>query len=61
MDESYRVSIEVPNRMRKVFGAGGAAEPGLKQLSSAVETLVNEIDRELSRSMRKLKEARILY
>ena len=61
IDESYRGSIEVPSKMRKVFGVGGATESGLKQLSAAVGTLVDEIDRELSRSMRKLKEARILY
>lgn len=60
-DASYRASIEVPNKMRNVFCAGGATEAGLGQLSLALDTLVAEIDGELGRSLRKLKEARILY
>lgn len=57
----YRNLLEVPNKMRKVFGAGGATENGLKQLYSAMNTLVKEIEGELSRSYRKLQEARIEY
>jgi len=60
-DENYRASLEVPNKMRKVFGADDMTATGLKQLSMAVEILVDEIDRGLSRSFRKLKEARISY
>lgn len=57
----YRASIDVPNQMRKVFGAGGATETGLKQLTSAINALATEIEVELSRSFRKLEEARVLY
>ena len=60
-DEDYRATIEVPNRMRKVFENGGATVAGLRQLSTALDALVDESDRELNRSLRKLKEARILY
>jgi len=47
--------------MRKVFEDGGATVAGLRQLSTALDTLVAEIDRELKQSLRKLKEARIIY
>jgi hypothetical protein len=47
--------------MRKIFENGGATVAGLTQLSTALDTLVAEIDRELNRSLRKPKEARILY
>jgi len=57
----YRTSIDVPNQMRKVFGAGGATETGLKQLTAAIDALATEIEVELSRSFRKLEEARVLY
>jgi hypothetical protein len=60
-NEDYRASIEVPNKMRKVFGAGGATQAGLRQLSSALDALVTEIEAELSRTLRKVKEAGIAY
>jgi hypothetical protein len=60
-DKNYRDTLAVPNDMRKVFGPGGATETGLKQLFSALDTLLSEIERELTRTSRKLKEARINY
>jgi hypothetical protein len=59
--KTYRDSIEMPNRMRSVFCPEGASESGLKQMSSAIDILVDEIDHALSRTLRKLTEARILY
>lgn len=60
-DVKYRETIDVPNGMRKVFGPGGATLVGLQQLSSAVDTLVDEIQRELNRTSRKLEEMRFVY
>lgn len=60
-DANYRESITVPNGMRKVFGPSGATLVGLKQLSSALDALVDDIQRELNRTYRRLQEARITY
>jgi hypothetical protein len=60
-DPVYRASIEVPNGMRKVFCAEGATEIGLRQMGSAMDLLVAEIEQGLDRSFRKLAEARIIY
>lgn len=60
-NSTLRNSIEVPNKMRKVFCADGASEAGLKQMSKAVDMLVGEIEQGLSRSFRKLAEARVSY
>jgi hypothetical protein len=60
-NEEYRVSIDVPNGMRKVFVTGGATEAGLKQLFSGLDALLNEINSELSRTSRKLQETKIAY
>lgn len=60
-EETYRSSLAVPNNMRKVFGPGGATETGLKQLYSALNTLKTEIESEMSRTLRKISEARIDY
>ncbi len=60
-NKPYRDVIEVPNKMRKVFCADGASESGLRQMSAAVDALVAEIEQGLSRSFRKLAEARIPY
>jgi hypothetical protein len=60
-DSTYRDSLDVPNGMRKVFGAGGATMAGLEELSSALDGLVSDIERELSRTLRKIEEARIIY
>jgi hypothetical protein len=60
-DKTYRESLDVPNKMRKVFCSEGASETGLRQLSTAVDSLVQEIERGLTNSFRKLDEAKILY
>jgi hypothetical protein len=60
-NKPYRDLIAVPNKMRKVFCAEGANEVGLRQMSVAVDTLVAEIEQGLSRSFRKLAEARVRY
>lgn len=58
---SIRESISMPNDMRRVFCAEGASEKGLSQMRSALGTLIDEIEQGLSRSFRKLAEARITY
>jgi hypothetical protein len=60
-DSTHRELIEVPNKMRKVFCPEGASENGLKQVSLELDALVTEIEQGLSRSFRKLAEARVLY
>jgi hypothetical protein len=57
----YRSSLEVPNKTRKLFAGDGATETGLKELSVALDSLVSELDGELNRTHRKLKESRISY
>jgi hypothetical protein len=59
--DEYRESLDMPNSTRKVFGAGGASKAGLEQLTKAMDALVAEIEQGLSRSLRKLDEARINY
>lgn len=59
-DKSYRDSIEMPNKMRKVFCAEGASAQGLIQLIAAMNTLVAEIEQDLG-PLRKLIEARVTY
>lgn len=61
IDETARTAIEVPNKMRKVFCAEGATEAGLRQMWVAVGLLLQEIEQGLSRSFKKLEEARISY
>jgi hypothetical protein len=59
--ETTRNGIVVPNGTRKVFCAEGATEKGLAQMRVAVGALLKEIEQGLSRSFRKLAEARIKY
>jgi hypothetical protein len=59
--DSTRNSIVVPNETRKVFCSEGASEAGLKQMRIALGLLLKEIEQGLSRSFRKLAEARIKY
>jgi hypothetical protein len=61
VDKARRESIETPNRMRKVFCTEGASETGLRQMSAAVDVLVQEIEQGLARSFRRLAEARVPY
>jgi hypothetical protein len=57
----YRGSLLVPNGMRAIFCAEGASVEGLQQLYSEVQDLVNDINKGLSRSFRKLQDARVSY
>lgn len=59
--ESTRNGIAVPNSTRKVFCAEGATIKGLTQMRMAVGALLKEIEQGLSRSFRRLAEARIRY
>ncbi|HET6432890.1 hypothetical protein [Dyella sp.] len=60
-DNALRERLEVPNGMRRIFGADGASTTGLHQLYREVAGLMDDIKRGLSRSFRKLEEARVVY
>lgn len=57
----YRESLDVPDGTRKIFGGEGATVDGLNQVRKEVSQLQHDIENELSRSFRKLAEARIAY
>lgn len=61
VDRTRRESLETPNRMRRVFCPEGASETGLRQISTALDLLVQEIEQGLTRSFRRLAEARVAY
>jgi len=58
---SYRDSLRVPNEMRPIFGGKGATVAGLSRLYQELQDLVDDINRDLARSLRKLEEARVSY
>lgn len=60
-NDTYRTGLGVPNGMRKIFGSEGASVAGLRQLHEEVEVLLNDINQGLSRSFKKLADARIKY
>lgn len=60
-DQHHRESLEVPNGTRKIFCSEGASLSGLSDLQREVDRLRYEIENDLSRSFRKLAEARIEY
>jgi len=60
-DTTYRDSLRVPNEMRAIFCAEGVSVEGLRQLHKETQDLVDEINKGLARSLRKLTEARISY
>ena len=60
-DRNLRDSIFVPNGTRKVFCPDGASVQGLEQMSAAMNTLVREIELGMTKSFRKLAEARVAY
>jgi hypothetical protein len=47
--------------MRSIFGSDGASVEGLNQLYKETQELVDDIAKGLSRSFRKLAEARVSY
>ncbi|GIW83137.1 MAG: hypothetical protein KatS3mg105_4944 [Gemmatales bacterium] len=57
----YRESLEVPNGTRKIFCSEGASLTGLNELRREVDQLHHDIENDLTRSFRKLAEARIEY
>jgi hypothetical protein len=60
-DSALRASLRVPNEMRAIFGPEGASVEGLSQLFKETQDLVDDITKGLSRSFRKLSEARVSY
>lgn len=60
-DSQRRLSLKVPNEMRPIFGVEGASVEGLSELYQEVRDLVDDINKGLSRSFRKLSEARVSY
>ena len=56
-----RNSIWVPNRMRPVFGDGGASETGLSQLKVELSQLLADVTADLRPSSRRLVAARVQY
>jgi hypothetical protein len=62
LDDSTRwASLKVANEMRAIFGSEGASVEGLNQLYNESKELVDDISKGLSRSFRKLAEARVSY
>jgi hypothetical protein len=61
LNSNLREAMEVPNGTRKVFCSEGATEAGLRQMTLAVGTLLEEIKLGLGRSMKKIAEARVSY
>jgi hypothetical protein len=60
-DGALRASLKVPNEMRHIFTSEGASVEGLNQLYKETQELVNDINRGLGRSFKKLEEARVSY
>ena len=60
-DSARRSSLKVPNEMRSIFSSDGASVEGLNQLYKETRELVDDIAKGLSRSFRKLAEARVSY
>lgn len=58
---ALRASLRVPNDMRPIFCSDGASVEGLSQLYKEAQELVDDISKGLSRSFRKLAEARVSY
>jgi hypothetical protein len=59
--DASRALLMVPNGMRRVFTTGGASLQGLQGLAREAEELVEDIEAGLTRSFRKLAEARVSY
>lgn len=59
--QQAREQMMVPNKMRRVFCPEGATVEGLFQLTAVVDELVGEIEAGLTRSFKKLADARIDY
>ena len=60
-NKSYREFVQVPNGMRPIFSSEGATLEGLVSLHREVVDLITDINNGLSRSFKKLGDARIVY
>jgi len=60
-NSALRASLKVPNEMRAIFSSEGASVEGLNQLYKETQELVDDISKGLTRSFRKLAEARVSY
>lgn len=60
-EQAYASTLSVPNGTRKIFCEEGATFKGLDELRRETQGLLNDIRQGLSRSFRKLEEARIKY
>jgi hypothetical protein len=60
-EKAYRDLIDMPNKLRRVFCSEGASEAGLRQMAVALDLLLAEIDRALSKTLRKVADAQIRY
>ena len=60
-DPAYASTLQVPNATRRIFCEAGATFAGLDELRRETTGLLNDIRQGLSRSFRKLEEARISY
>jgi hypothetical protein len=60
-DSARRASLNVPNEMRPIFSSDGASVEGLNQLYKETQELLDDISKGLSRSFRKLADARVSY
>lgn len=61
VNEAQRNSLWVPNGTRKIFGDGGATIGGLLNLFSETHDLSEEIKASLSKTFRKIADARIAH
>jgi hypothetical protein len=60
-NKAYRDAMRVPNGMRLIFGNDGATEAALIDLHREVVDLLTDIANGLTRSFKKLADARISY
>jgi len=60
-NESARNALSVPNGMRKVFGEGGATLAGLASLYLEVSATLKEVEASLTKTYRKIQDARVNY
>lgn len=60
-NQTAAAALDVPNATRKIFCNGGATFAGLQELRREIASLLRDIETGLSRSFRRLQEARIGY